>query len=44
MPEIAPKLKVMPLKRWPGGLDALPEALAYHMAGKLSAEKIVVNV
>lgn len=44
MPEIVPNLKLTPLKRWPGGLDALPEALAYHMAGKLSAEKIVINV
>ncbi|KAG9015064.1 hypothetical protein FRB90_004943 [Tulasnella sp. 427] len=44
MPELAPKLTVMPLKSWSGGLDALPEALEYHMAGKLSAEKIAIKI
>ncbi|KAG8892566.1 hypothetical protein FRC01_014088, partial [Tulasnella sp. 417] len=40
MPSLAPKLKVMPLKQWPGGLNSLPDALLYHKAGKVSAEKI----
>ncbi|KAG8966898.1 hypothetical protein FRC05_002346, partial [Tulasnella sp. 425] len=43
MPTLAPKLKVMPLKNWPGGLDGLPDALLYHKAGKVSAEKITVK-
>lgn len=30
----------MPLKRWEGGLSAVPEALAYLEAGKASAQKI----
>ncbi|KAG8899105.1 hypothetical protein FRC01_010655, partial [Tulasnella sp. 417] len=43
MPSLAPKLKVMPLKQWPGGLNSLPDALLYHKAGKVSAEKISVK-
>ncbi|KAG8909129.1 hypothetical protein FRC00_010696, partial [Tulasnella sp. 408] len=43
MPSLAPKLKIMPLKQWPGGLKSLPDALLYHKAGKVSAEKITVK-
>ncbi|KAG8966899.1 hypothetical protein FRC05_002347 [Tulasnella sp. 425] len=43
MPTLAPKLKVMPLNNWPGGLDGLPDALLYLKAGKASAEKVVVR-
>lgn len=42
LPDLAAQVKVMPLKIWPGGLDAIPEALAYLRAGKTSAEKIAV--
>ncbi|KAG9019374.1 hypothetical protein FRB90_003478 [Tulasnella sp. 427] len=42
LPTYAKDIKVMPLKKWPGGLDALPEALAYLKAGKTSAEKIAI--
>jgi len=42
LPDLAAKLKVMPLKSWPGGLDAIPEALEYVRAGKTSAQKISV--
>ena len=34
-----PKIKV-----WEGGLDAIPEGLAYMREGKVSAEKIVYKV
>jgi len=40
LPQFAKELKVMPLKHWDGGLDAIPEALAYLRAGKTSAQKI----
>jgi len=44
LPQFVEKLKVIPLKRWPGGLDAIPEALEFLRAGKTSAEKIVVTL
>ncbi|KAG8896487.1 hypothetical protein FRC01_011755 [Tulasnella sp. 417] len=44
LPKYAKELKVMPIKRWPGGLDALPEALEYLRAGKSSAEKIAITL
>ncbi|KAG9045536.1 hypothetical protein FS837_006137 [Tulasnella sp. UAMH 9824] len=44
LPKYAKDLKVMPIKSWPGGLDALPEALEYLKAGKTSAEKIAITL
>ncbi|KIO30118.1 hypothetical protein M407DRAFT_242320 [Tulasnella calospora MUT 4182] len=44
LPKYAKDMKVMPIKRWPGGLDALPEALEYLKAGKASAEKIAITL
>lgn len=44
LPEFAGLLNVTPLRRWSGGLEAIPEALDYLQAGKLSAEKIVVSL
>ncbi|KAG9010815.1 hypothetical protein FRB94_009722 [Tulasnella sp. JGI-2019a] len=43
LPKYATQLNVMPLKKWLGGLAALPEALDYLKAGKTSAEKISVT-
>ncbi|KAG8846756.1 hypothetical protein FRB96_001781 [Tulasnella sp. 330] len=44
LPEYASQLNVVPIKIWEGGLDAVPEALGYMQAGKVSAQKIVLNV
>jgi len=40
LPQYASELNVMPLKKWPGGLESIPEALEQLRAGKTSAEKI----
>ncbi|KAG9019373.1 hypothetical protein FRB90_003477 [Tulasnella sp. 427] len=44
LPTYTKEIKVMPLKKWSGGLDALPEALEYLKAGKASAEKIAITL
>ncbi|KAG9010810.1 hypothetical protein FRB94_009717 [Tulasnella sp. JGI-2019a] len=44
VPGYVSELNIMPIKIWEGGLDAIPEALEYMKAGKVSAQKIVVNV
>jgi hypothetical protein len=44
LPEYASELNVVPLKIWEGGLDAVPEALDYMQAGKVSAQKIIIKV
>ncbi|KAG8966253.1 hypothetical protein FRC03_012264 [Tulasnella sp. 419] len=38
--DLAKNLKVMPLKHWEGGLDAIPAALQYLDEGKMRAGKI----
>lgn len=37
-------IKPPKIKAWEGGLDAIPEGLAYMREGKVSAEKIVYRV
>ncbi|KAG8870516.1 hypothetical protein FRB97_009684, partial [Tulasnella sp. 331] len=44
VPEYATQLNVVPIKVWEGGLEAAPEALDYMRAGRVSAQKIVLNV
>lgn len=44
LPTLAAKLKVMSLKRLPGGLDGVSDALDYSKSGKVSAEKLVLTL
>lgn len=44
LPEIAPKLKVPPLKRLDGGLESLPTGLDLLRQGKVSGTKLVATI
>ncbi|KAI8982799.1 GroES-like protein [Trametes punicea] len=37
-------IKPMPIKRWEGGLEAIPEGLQYMRQGKVHAEKVVYRL
>lgn len=44
LPEIAPKLKVPPLKRLDGGLESFPTGLDLVRQGKVSGTKLVTTI
>ncbi|KAG9010811.1 hypothetical protein FRB94_009718 [Tulasnella sp. JGI-2019a] len=44
LPQYLSELNGIPLKVWDGGLDGVSEALDYMKAGKVSAEKVIINI
>ncbi|KAG9035669.1 hypothetical protein FRB95_010907 [Tulasnella sp. JGI-2019a] len=43
-PPYLSEFNVVPIKVWENGLDGAPDALEYMKAGKVSAQKIVLNI
>jgi len=44
IPQYAPGLNVVPLRKWEGGLEGVEGALKYMKESKVSAEKIVISI